>query len=63
VWSFIEALPSSQQPAPGGIVVEEEQLDQQIAYLTRLVVSATAVLVAFTVIIWRVLSEFERYGG
>jgi hypothetical protein len=44
-------------------VLDEEQLDQQIAYLTRLMLSAAAAAVAVMLVVWRILSEIEKFSG
>jgi hypothetical protein len=44
-------------------VLEEEQLDVRISQLTRLLLSVMAAAVAAFLVIWRFLSEVERFGG
>lgn len=44
-------------------MVDEEQLDLEIAYLTRIILSAAAAAAAVALLIWRVLAGIEQLGG
>jgi hypothetical protein len=44
-------------------MVDDEQLDLEIAYLTRLMLSAGAAAVAVALVIWRILTEVEGISG